>query len=201
MERRDFLAGLTALFGGAVAAPCVSFLSRADAAVGNASSPLFTPEQKETVATATELILPTTDTPGARDAGVADFIEMMLVDWYYDDERAEFMAGLARIDVVANERTGKTFVESPEADQVEVLKQLEKEGQAEMAAKGINPLVAFQKKAPAPAFFPALKQLTIVGYYTSKIGGTQELEFNPTPGRFDACVAAGANGRVWVVGF
>lgn len=201
MERRDFLAGLTVLFGGAVAAPCVSFLSTADAAVTKASSPLFTPEQTELVATATELILPTTDTPGARAAGVPDFIEMMLVDWFYDEERAEFMEGLARIDVVAKDRTGKIFVDAPEAEQVEVLKQLEKEAQAAMAAKGINPMAAFQKKEPAPAFFSALKQLTIIGYYTSKIGGTEELVFNPIPGRFDACIATGANGRTWIGGF
>ncbi len=199
MERREFLAGLTVLFGGAMATPCVSFLSRADAATATtkASTPLFTPEQRALVETATELILPTTDTPGARAAGVPDFLEMMLVDWFYEEERAEFMAGLATMDVVARGRTGRSFVDSPEADQVAVLQQLEKEGGALMAKKGINPMAALQKKAPAPAFFQALKQMTLIGYYTSEIGGTQELVFEPIPGPYEACIEAGSHGRVW----
>ncbi len=196
MERREFLASLTVLFGGAVAAPCVSFLSHADAAT-TASASLFTSDQRELVATVVELIIPTTDTPGARDAGAGEFIEMMLVDWFYDDERAEFMEGVARIDVLAKERTGESFVGSPESVQIEVLTQLEKEGVETIKKKGVNPLAALQKKEPAPAFFQALKQMTIIGYYTSEIGGTQEMEFNPIPGLYEACIAVGSRGRQW----
>lgn len=197
MERREFLASLTALCGGALAAPCVAFLNQAHAAPAKASSPLFTPAQRDLVGTATERILPTTDTPGARDAGVPDFIEMMLVDWFYDDERDEFLAGLARLDFLANERTGKSFVDSPEADQIAVLAQLEKDGVAMMQSKGVNPMAALMEKAPAPAFFQSLKQLTIVGYYTSEIGATKELVFEPIPGPFQGCIEVGKHGRAW----
>lgn len=197
MERREFLASLTALCGGAVAAPLVSFLAEARAGTAKPSSPLFTPDQRELVAVATERIIPTTDTPGARAAGVPDFIELMLVDWFYDEERAEFLAGLERLDAVAKERTGKSFVESSEAEQDAVLTQLEKEGAALIAAKGINPLAALMEKKPAPAFFQSLKQLTIVGYYTSEIGATQELVFEPIPGPFKGCIEVGTDGREW----
>lgn len=197
MERREFLASLTALCGGVLTAPCVAFLNQAHAAPPKASSALFTPEQRELVATATELIIPTTDTPGARDAGVPDFIEMMLVDWFYEAERDEFMAGLGRVDVLAAERTGKSFVESPEADQIAVLQQLEKDGVATIQKKGLNPMAALMEKAPAPAFFQSLKQLTLVGYYTSEIGATKELVFEPIPGPFQGCIEVGTHGRAW----
>ena len=201
MDRREFLGRLTTLFGGALATPCVSFLATASAATQVASSKLFSPEQHELVATATELILPTTDTPGAREAGVADFIEMMLVDWYRTDERADFLRGLAKLDALATERVGKKFVDASEADQIEILTTLEKDGLAAMAAQGFNPMALLQERKPPPDFFLSLKQLTLVGYYTSKIGATQELVFNPIPGRFESCIPAGTHGRVWIGGF
>lgn len=197
MERRELLAALTAMFGGALAAPCVSFLERADAATG-ATASLFTPPQRELVATATELILPTTDTPGAREAGVPAFLERMLVDWFYDDEREDFMAGLASLDLRAKEKTGESFVDSPEGDQVAILEALEKEGLQQMQKRGVSPMSLVQANAPAPAFFPSLKQMTLLGYYTSEVGATQELVFNPIPGKYEPCANVGAHGRVWL---
>lgn len=200
MQRRELLAALTALFGGTLAAPCVAFLETADAAGSAAPTTpsLFTPEQRELVATATELILPTTDTPGAREAGVPAFLEMMLVDWFYDDERESFMAGLASLDLRAKEATGQTFVDSPEADQVAILQALEKEGLQEMQKQGISPMSLVQENAPAPAFFPSLKQMTLLGYYTSEVGATRELVFQPIPGKYEPCANVGAHGRVWL---
>lgn len=200
MERREFLASLTALCGTTLAAPCVAFLTSADASVPAKPGdfePLFTPDQRKLVETVTELILPTTDTPGAREAGVPDFIEMMLVEWFYDDERADFLEGLGRFDALAKETSGRSFVESSEADQVEILKRLEKEGGQQMAAAGASPFAAFMEKKPLPAIFQSLKQLTLVGYYTSEIGGTQELRYEPIPGGFESCIEVGKHAREW----
>src|SRR5256885_15064146 len=55
------------------------------------------PHQNETVATIAELIIPKTDTPGAREAGVPAFIDVMLADWGDDDQRQMFMAGPAEV--------------------------------------------------------------------------------------------------------
>src|SRR5437667_12734658 len=54
----------------------------------------LTPHQNETVATIAELIIPKTDTPGARDAGVPAFIDVMLAEWVGDEERKMFTDGL-----------------------------------------------------------------------------------------------------------
>src|SRR3989442_15315431 len=61
----------------------------------------LTPHQNETVATIAELILPKTDTPGARDAGVPAFIDVMLAEWVGDEERKMFTAGLAGVETPA----------------------------------------------------------------------------------------------------
>src|SRR2546430_12566866 len=53
--------------------------------------------QNETVATIAELIIPKTDTPGAREAGVPAFIDVMLADWADDDHRQQFTAGVANV--------------------------------------------------------------------------------------------------------
>src|SRR5467141_4865851 len=58
----------------------------------------LTPQQNETVATIAELIIPKTDTPGAREAGVPAFIDVMVADWGDDDQRKMFAAGLANVD-------------------------------------------------------------------------------------------------------
>src|SRR2546427_8572311 len=57
----------------------------------------LTPQQNETVATIAELIIPKTDTPGARDAGVPAFIDVMLADWGDDEQRQFFTAGLPHL--------------------------------------------------------------------------------------------------------
>src|SRR2546425_10951005 len=66
--------------------------------------------QNETVATIAELIIPKTDTPGAREAGVPAFIDVMLADWAGDDQRQMFTAGLAEAGEPARAPFGKEVV-------------------------------------------------------------------------------------------
>lgn len=187
---------LSAAGGGVILAPCASFLERGSA-WAEPSAGVLSPAQRELVATATELILPTTDTPGARDAGVPAFVEMMLADWFYDDERSRFLEGLAELDRIARKRGAESFVAAPPKMQNRILAKLEKEGAAEMARSGTNPVAALMEKTPPPAFFQALKQLTIVGYYTSEVGAKQEMIFEPIPGPYRGCIEHDPAARGW----
>ncbi len=85
------------------------------------------PHQNETVATIAELIIPKTDTPGARDAGVPAFIDVMLADWGDDDQRQMITAGLANVDERSRAAFGKDFVACPPAQQTEILEDLDYE--------------------------------------------------------------------------
>src|SRR5437667_12453651 len=85
------------------------------------------PHQNETVATIAELIIPKTDTPGAREAGVPAFIDVMLADWAGDDQRQMFTAGLANVDERSRALFGKEFVACSEAEPPQILTDLDGE--------------------------------------------------------------------------
>ena len=133
--------------------------------------------QNETVATIAELIIPKTDTPGAREAGVPAFIDVMLADWAGDDQRQMFTAGLANVDERSRALFGKEFVACSEAQQTQILTDLD----AELAR------LRDTKSDASKNFFQAMKWLTLTGYYTSEVGATTELHYRVVPGRYEPC--------------
>jgi hypothetical protein len=142
---------------------------------------LLDPHQHELVAVAAELIIPGTDTPGARAARVADFIDLIVAEWYTPEEQKRFLDGLADLDRRGQARLGRVFLDMGPADQERTLSELEAEW------------LAFRVSAAKPEehFYHQIKFLTIYGYYTSKVGVEQELRWTPVPGRYDPCLATG----------
>jgi hypothetical protein len=168
MDRRDLLAGATALLGTELALPLARALA-ADAAPGFAAShSVFTPEQRSLLAAISERIIPTTDTPGAIAAGVPQFIEMMVADWYETGDRDDFLNGLGVVEGHARVQfeTGFTQLAPEEQDQVLTLAMQGRIG-------GVG------------GFFGHCRQLVILGYYTSEIGCKQERVYLPVPGHYD----------------
>jgi gluconate 2-dehydrogenase subunit 3-like protein len=108
----------------------------------------------KTVSRIADLIIPPTDTPGAIAAGVPQYIDMVVGS--SQQHQQTFREGLARIESAARDRFGKAFIELTESQQVELL----------------TPLSIAEDK-----FFEAIKGMTADGYYTSRIGLTQELGF------------------------
>ncbi len=135
------------------------------------------PHQSETVATIAELIIPTTDTPGARAAQVHRFIDLLLAEWVTDDERASFLKGLADVDARARTAFGVDFLAATDAQRGTILTQLDAEAQPQRGAE----------RDRQPAFFQQLKWLTVFGYCTSEVGATTELHYEVIPGSYDGC--------------
>jgi hypothetical protein len=135
------------------------------------------PHQNETVATIAELIIPKTDTPGAREAGVPAFIDVMLAEWGDDDQRKVFTAGLANVDERSRALFGKDFIASSAEQQVQILTDLD----AELAR------LRDTKSDTSKNFFQGMKWLTLTGYYTSEVGATTEQHFRIVPGRYEPC--------------
>ncbi|HLQ59943.1 MAG TPA: gluconate 2-dehydrogenase subunit 3 family protein [Gemmatimonadales bacterium] len=135
------------------------------------------PHQDETVATIAELIIPKTDTPGAREAGVPAFIDVMFAEWGDDDQRKVFTAGLANVDERSRALFGKDFIACNEAQQTQILTGLD----AELAR------LRDTKTDTSKNFFQAMKWLTLTGYYTSEVGATTEQHFRVVPGRYEPC--------------
>lgn len=141
------------------------------------------PQQNATVTTIAELIIPQTNTPGAKAARVNEFIDLILTEWYDEEEKSTFMTGLADVDSRTRDLYGKDFIDCIEKQQVEILQALDDE----VAAREEN---ARRRRTHPPQknFFFMMKQLTLVGYYTSQVGFEQELHGEIIPARHAACV-------------
>lgn len=175
MNRREALL----LFAGTAALPeSLKAMGRAvHAKVRAGMLRTFTPHQNETVATIAELIIPKTDTPGARDAGVPAFIDVMLADWGDDDQRQMFTTGLANVDARSRTAFGKEFIGCTPAQQSEILQDLDYELAQLRDAKNDT----------SKNFFGVMKWLTLTGYYTSEVGAISELHYRVVPGRYEPC--------------
>jgi len=135
-----------------------------------------------------ELILPKTDTPGATDAGAAEFIDLMLTEWYDEPERAVFLNGLADVDVRARSLFDKDFVDCPSLQQADILTALGEE-MTEEAARTHGPVRHGRGSAPVLPhnFYSMMRRLTLTAYYTSEAGATAELHFEIIPERHAGC--------------
>ncbi len=191
IDRREALRRAALLLGGALAAPTVAGVlagCRASRVPDGAWAPrALTRAQAELVAAIAEHILPETDTPGARGAGVHRFIDAMLAESYPPVERKRFLEGLAEVDARAGRASSRPFLQCAVGDQRALLEVLDREA----LAGSVDPL-----ESP---FFRTIKELTLVGYYTSEIGATRELHHAPVPGRYDGCVPLAQIGRTWAV--
>ena len=137
---------------------------------------VLTPRQNDAVIALTELIIPATDTPGAKAALVNRFVDHVLstVD---TKQRAEFIRGLTWLDDRCRARTGKDIASASAAELTTLLTPLATERKPTAA------------DAPGVAFFRAIKSMTITGYYTSEIGLRQELgdDGRMMLGTFEGC--------------
>jgi gluconate 2-dehydrogenase gamma chain len=227
IDRREALRRTALLLGGAISAPTLAaMLAGCEApAVGETG---WTPRalsdvQGAQVATIAEHIIPATDTPGARAAGVHRFIDTMLAEYYSPEQRAAFLAGLAEVDARARSTKGKPFLDLTPTDQRDVLTLLDTDAYRRAPAPGTNAAAAAVRGQDAEGtrtegatadqrtkdpvrphpepqrqpFFHTMKELTLLGYYTSQIGATQELKYAQVPGRFDGCVPFATVGRAW----
>lgn len=132
-----------------------------------------------TVIAAAERIVPATETPGATDAGVGGFIDVMLADWYTAAERDRFLAGLRALDGKCRSLRGRDFIDCTEAEQTALLLTFDDE------------VTALRRKPgganPDDHWFAMLKYLTVWGYCTSEVAMRRTLHSWPRPMRYDGC--------------
>ena len=144
---------------------------------GAAGPEVLEAHQRATVVAAAERIVPRTDTPGATDARVAEFVDRMLADWYPPADRDRFLAGLGELDARAVRAHGSDFVACAPGAQTALLTALDDE---------VASLRRTNAAAAGQHWFATLKFLTVWGYCTSEPGQTA-LGLWPLPGRFDGC--------------
>jgi len=144
---------------------------------------ILNPRQNATVIAITETIIPQTDTPGAKGARVNEFIDVVLADWFDESEKSAFLASLADFDSRCRQTFGMNFADCSPQQQSEFLKIAEDETEFRRRGRRIWDL----EHVEAKEFYPAIKQLTLIGYYTSEVGFEQELHGEIIPSRHAGC--------------
>ena len=199
MNRREMLLAAASAMGGAMLGSATLRVLAGEVPVASASKKLFDAGTSQLISVLAEMIIPETDTPGAIAAGTPLFIEMMVADWYTDHERGIFLDGLKQIDVFCQASFGTRFVEANEKQRIVVLDDAENKAAAYVSPFPGGAVAAAMSKIvdENTPFFTKLKELTVIGYYSSEVGAKQELVYNPMPMRYDGDYDYAKVGRQW----
>lgn len=187
IDRREFVRQLSAGVGAALSPGVLAAIASGVSRSAEAGQ-FLSPRELEIVASLAEAIIPRTDTPGARDVGVAPFIDMILSDFTPGEEVAVLRGQLAWISDWLNARGVATLEQADAGERHGLLQALD--GQA----FGAGP----DGDVPGgdPALFAVLKPLTLAGYYTSEAGARQELQ-QPPFGPYEGDIPLERVGKAW----
>lgn len=186
MNRRELIKKTALFMGATVSAPAiVGILNGCTAEPGLYWTPKYVSEdQARLIEALAETIIPATDTPGAKDAGVPAFIEKMVFEVYPDDARKKFLDGLEAFGKKVEEQEGEPFSRLSKEQRLAVA-QAENKAALESRGQGGQP------------FFLSVKELTLLGFFTSEVGATQVLKYEAVPGRYEGCVPFDQVGKTW----
>ena len=206
MDRREAIRRTSLLMGGALSASAITaVMSGCQAAPTEPGwTPMYLkPEEGQMVAEIAERIIPATDTPGAKDAGVHRFIDLFLQDNATREEQILFQSGLADLNARANDKHGKNFVKLTSEQMDDILGDISagsEASQEDMAANIANEGEAVQGGAFNPRkFFDGICQLTILGFFTSELGATQVLKMDEIPTEYLGCIPYSEVGGTWAL--
>jgi hypothetical protein len=136
-----------------------------------------------------ETILPKTKTPGAKEANVGAFMQIMVNDCYETKDQEIFMQGMSELQFKASKaKMGKAFMEATPEERTAFLTELDKEAKEYQSNK---------KKEDPTHYFTMMKQMTLSGLFTSKIGATEVLRYIAVPGKYEGCVPYTKGEKAW----
>ncbi len=145
--------------------------------------------QNEIVVAMSDVMIPATDTPGAKAAKVNEFIDLILTEWATEEERNIFLEGLAEADRKTNALFGHGFAVASTKEQTAIVQAFDEELTASRNETLPQQMRSWEVTLLHP-FFAQMRRLTLAGYYTSSIGQDQELKVEIIPGALHGCVPA-----------
>ena len=218
INRREAILRMSALLGGVALIGSGALISgcRAEKAIPSAT---FTPDDIAYLDEIADTILPTTSTPGAKAAKTGAFMALMVTDTYHDDDEKTFRDGMRKLDDLSKSKNGASFMKATPAQRLALLQELDREQhdysekeRAERRKKSdafindanqqnapeakINPATEITSQPPKK-YFRMMKQLALLGYFTSEIGATQALRYVEAPGRYDPCLPYTPGEKAW----
>jgi hypothetical protein len=168
MERRVALKSMAAAMGAMVALP--SWASGWSAKTLTETG-MLSVDQSKTLATLVESIIPKTDTPGAGELGVDNFVQKMVKDCYDQKVQQNFSKGIEAIEAQSSKAFGTGFSDATKAQKLQVLEGIDKSGDVDQKA-----------------FLGLVKNLTIQGYMSSEYVMTNLTHYEMVPARYHGCV-------------
>src|SRR5712691_8277994 len=191
IDRREAIRRVSALLGG-IALVSESALVEAcggDRTASRVGRTSFSTEDVAFLDEVAETILPETKTPGAKAAEVGAFMALMVTDTYAEGDRAIFRDGMRKLDEACRAMHHTAFLDATPPQRLALLEQLDREQKAYMDARHGDDTPAH--------YFRMMKELALLGYFTSEIGYTKAMRYAETPGRFDPCVRYTPGDPAW----
>lgn len=185
MNRREAIAAVGWLLGGTmIGAELLVSCTSSSARVND----LFNQDQVTFLDEVGETILPTTSTPGAKAAKIGSFMAIMVQDCYTKEDQKIFLKGIDQLNEASKKKFDKDFLKATPQERTTLLIQLD----AEQKDHQLN------KKEDQPNhYFRMMKELTMLGFFTSEVGATQALRYVAVPGKYEACVPYKKGDRAW----
>lgn len=182
MNRRDALKSVVLMMGGTMIG--ASAILTGCAPEHQIKDLNFSPEDLAFLDEIGETIIPTTDTPGAKATKIGEFMVMMVKDCYDADQQKAFTDGLNSLRKDFKSENGKDFMEASAEERLAYLNSMQEKYKASGDSR-------------QPVVINMLKDLTLLGYFTSEIGASQALRFVEAPGRYDGCVGYKKGDKAW----
>lgn len=187
MKRREAIRRTAAVMGGALFAPSLAGLLQGCTPRGDSEwSPVhFSEDQASWIRRLSETILPETDTPGALATGVPEWIERMVFEVYNQTNRDRFLEGLADLDRQVRELYSRSIDQLDPGERLKAVQVLNRD------------MVNGESRRPSIETYRLIKELTLLGYYSSEPGATEELRYEAVPGSYEGCIPYEEIGATW----
>lgn len=226
MDRREVLQRVALLMGGTVLG-ANAFLTGCRPADKKGDDTLtFTEQDVAFLDEVAETILPATNTPGAKAAKVGAFMTVMVKDCYLEKDQKIFRDGMNQLNEASEKKFNTSFMKATPQQRNELLVEIDKEVKAKMDeekrkrdedvvrereqtekqkenATAVDEKTRLEKRQEKPRedpprhYFRLMKELTLLGYFTSEIGQKQALRYNPVPGKYEGCVPYTKGEKAW----
>lgn len=211
ITRREAVARVAALLGGVALIGGNALITGCRAEKTNGPFTPFTADEVAYLDEIADTILPTTSTPGAKAAKTGALMATMVTDSYSDEDQQTFREGMRKLDDLSKEKNGgKTFVQATPEQRLTLLKTLDKaqfdfsekqrveqlKKSKEFISKAVQenaPKTESQQataisEAPPDRWFRMMKELALLGYFTSEIGCKQAQVYEESPGKYEPCI-------------
>jgi len=194
MKRREALKKTLLAMGYSISVP--SLISIFESCNNNSQTwqpDFFSTDQATVIGELAETILPKTQTPGAKDLNLDRFIDQIIKRVLSNDDQQLFLKGMDAFEAETKEMNGKSFIDSSPEQRTKLLTKLEQETQ-----KTIPSIWGFstQEHTPPLSFYRKMKELTLLGYFTSKEIGKEVLIYDPVPGHYLSDIPLSQVGKI-----